>query len=336
MVTVHLHPGQTPAQFIAAGDALTHAWRCHQVKVVSPRRGVVVVTAIARDPLAKVGGWSSAPPARLLAATLGKADDGSYWTVDLRKSPHWLITGATQSGKSTLVAAWLTELGSQPVVLVGIDLKGGMELGLYERRLSALATDRQGAMRILTALVAELMARMSVCREAGARSIWDLPETERPAPVVLFVDEIAELYLAASLTGRKEAVECSTLLLRVAQLGAALGVHLILAGQRFGHDLGPGATAIRAQLGGRVCHRVHDEQTAVMTLGDLAPDAVVVAQSITEHEQGVAVTAVDGQWKRVRSRLVAPDFLRSHGELTADQVSAPFLRPVVEGGGTND
>jgi len=336
-VTVRLHPGQTPAQFIAAADALVHAWRVHQVKVITPRRGVVTVTATAYDPLARVGAWPVLPSPRLLAATLGKADDGSYWTVDLRKSPHWLITGATQSGKSTLVAAWLTELGQQPVILVGIDLKGGMELGLYERRLSALATDRQGAMRLLTSLVAELMNRMSVCRVAGARSIWDLPDAVRPTPVVLFVDEVAELFLAASLTGRKEAVECSTLLLRLAQLGAALGVHVILAGQRFGHDLGPGATAIRAQLGGRICHRVHDEQTAVMTLGDLAPDAVAVAQSITEYEKGVAVTAVDGQWMRVRSRLVTPDALRQHAEMTGRQVAAaPFLSTVAEDGGVDD
>ncbi|MFJ4964412.1 FtsK/SpoIIIE domain-containing protein [Streptomyces sp. NPDC088729] len=332
-VRIRLHAGQTPAVFIAAADALAHAWRVHQVRVTSPKRGVVEVIATGSDPLARIGPWPVLPAPRLLAATLGRADDGAYWTVDLRRTPHWLITGATQSGKSTLLAAWLTELGSQPVVLVGIDLKGGMELGLYERRLSALATDRQEATRLLTALVAELMERMSACRAAGVRSIWGLPEDVRPLPVVVVVDEVAELFLVASLSGRKEVVECTTLLLRLAQLGAALGVHLILAGQRFSSDLGPGATAIRAQLGGRVCHRVHDEQTAVMTLGDLAPDAVAVAQSITEDEQGVAVTAVDGQWMRVRSRLVSPESLRTHGELTQHQVVLPeFLERAGRGG----
>ncbi|MFJ6012326.1 FtsK/SpoIIIE domain-containing protein [Streptomyces sp. NPDC092952] len=331
-VSVRLHPGQTPAPFIAASDALVHAWRVHQVRVTSPRRGLVEAVATGYDPLSRVESWPTMPTPRLLAATLGKADDGSYWTVDLRKSPHWLVTGATQSGKSTLLAAWLTELGSQPVILVGVDLKGGMELGLYERRLSALATDREEATRLLTALVAELMGRMAACRAAGVRSIWELPEESRPAPVVLVVDEVAELFLVASLSARKEVVECATLLLRIAQLGAALGVHMILAGQRFGSDLGPGATAIRAQLGGRICHRVHDEQTAVMTLGDLAPDAVAVAQSITENEKGVAVTALEGHWMRVRSRLVTPESLRTHADLTANQVSAPFLDRMPEGG----
>ncbi|MFF0054498.1 FtsK/SpoIIIE domain-containing protein [Streptomyces microflavus] len=336
VVRVHLHPGQTPAAFIAASDALVHAWRVHQVRVISPRRGMVDVVATGYDPLARVESWPTLPTPRLLAATLGKADDGSYWTVDLRTSPHWLVTGATQSGKSTLLAAWLTELGSQRVILVGIDLKGGMELGLYEARLAALATDREEARRLLTALVTELMGRMATCRAAGARSIWDLPEGARPDPVVLVVDEVAELFLVGSLAGRKEVVECATLLLRVAQLGAALGVHMILAGQRFGSDLGPGATAIRAQLGGRICHRVNDEQTAVMTLGDLAPDAVTVAQSITEDEKGVAVTALDGQWMRVRSRLVTPDELRTHANLTTHHVTAPFLDRIPDGSGDRD
>ncbi|NEC18432.1 FtsK/SpoIIIE domain-containing protein [Streptomyces parvus] len=335
-VRVRLHPGQTPAQFIAVADAFAHAWRVHQVRVTSPRRGVVELKAIGYDPLTGDRAWPTPPAPRLLTATLGRTDDDATWTVDLRKVPHWLVTGATQSGKSTLLASWLTELGSQPVILVGIDLKGGMELGLYERRLSALAVDRAGAIKVLTTVLSEVMERMADCRTAGVRSVWDLPEMTRPDPVVIIVDEVAELLLVASLNGRKEATECATLLLRIAQLGAALGVHLILAAQRFGSDLGPGATAIRAQMGGRVCHRVNDEQTAVMTLGDLAPDAVAVAQTITEDEKGVAVTAVEGQWRRVRSRWTTPSALRNHADLTNLPLTDAFLTPPQEGGVEHD
>jgi S-DNA-T family DNA segregation ATPase FtsK/SpoIIIE len=94
------------------------------------------------------------------------------------------------------------------------------------------------------------------------------------------------------------------MLVRLAQLGAALGVHLVVAGQRVGADLGDGVTALRAQLGGRICHRVTDPGTAVMTLGDLFPDAVDAAQSITPGERGVAITTdADGMWLRARSVL---------------------------------
>ncbi|GAA1357325.1 hypothetical protein GCM10009612_25190 [Streptomyces beijiangensis] len=79
---------------------------------------------------------------------------------------------------------------------------------------------------------------------------------------------------------------------------------LVVAGQRVGSDLGPGVTALRAQLGGRVCHRVNDPGTAEMALGDLNKDAVAVAQSIAAEEQGVAVcTGSDGGWSRARSHL---------------------------------
>lgn len=178
-----------------------------------------------------------------------------------------------------------------------------MELGLFAGRLSALATCRREAVAVLSALVVDMQDRMSACRSAGVRSIWELPETLRPVPVVVIVDEIAELYLSdGRRESRAEAEQCSTLLLRLAQLGAALGMHLVVAGQRVGSDLGPGVTALRAQLGGRICHRVNDPGTAEMTLGDLNKDAVTVAQAIAAEEPGVAVcTGPDGGWSRARS-----------------------------------
>lgn len=297
-VIVRLHAGQTPATYIKAADALTHAWR-----VTSPERGVVLLTATASDPLARPG--LATAPAALLSALIGALESGGAWVMDLRTVPHWLIAGATRSGKSTLLARLITQLAPQPVALIGIDCKGGMELGLFSSRLSALTTCRREAVAVLAALVVDMQDRMAACRSAGVRSIWELPDTLRPVPVVVIVDELAELYLSDGRRESKaEADQCSTLLLRLAQLGAALGMHLVVAGQRVGSDLGPGVTALRAQLRGRICHRVNDPGTAEMTLGDLNKDAVAVAQSITAEEQGVAVcTGPDGGWGRARSHL---------------------------------
>ncbi|MBK6017709.1 FtsK/SpoIIIE domain-containing protein [Streptomyces sp. MBT53] len=306
-VTARLHAGQTPMTYMKAADALVHAWRVHAVRVTSPERGVVLLTAMASDPLQQPG--LATAPAELLSALIGALESGGAWVMNLRLVPHWLITGATRSGKSTLLARLITQLATQPVALVGIDCKGGMELGLFARRLSALATCRREAVAVLSALVVDMQERMSVCRSAGVRSIWELPEKLRPIPVVVIVDEIAELYLSdGTRESKAEAEQCSTLLLRLGQLGSALGLHLVVAGQRVGSDLGPGVTALRAQLGGRICHRVNDPGTAEMTLGDLNKDAVAVAQTITAEERGVAVcTGPDGGWSRARSHLTSTE-----------------------------
>ncbi|MFD4560184.1 FtsK/SpoIIIE domain-containing protein [Streptomyces sp. NPDC058469] len=318
---VLLHPGQTPAPYYQAARAMEHAWHVYGVRVTSPRRGQVLIHVTAVDPLTGEAPAALGPAQALLSADVGRNEDGEPWLIDLRRVPHWLITGATQSGKSSLLASLVLALAPQPVALVGIDCKGGMELGLFGGRLSALAIDRTQALGLLSGVVDEIQERMRVCRAAGKRSIWELPPYDRPVPLVVIVDELAELYLTdGSRESRDEAEQCGTLLLRVAQLGAALGVHLVISGQRVGSDIGPRVTALRAQLGGRVAHRAHDEASAEMTLGDVNPDAVVTAQNITEDEQGVAVIAMGGRWMRARSRLVT----------TADAAGIARTQPPVD------
>lgn len=331
-VVVRLHPGQVPEQFAAATDAFAHAWRVFAVRAVSDQRGLVRLIASAWDPLAD----PTSPPLpgrRMLAATAGWREDGAAWVVDLRRVPHWLIVGATRSGKSTLLATLVRAWARQPVALVGIDLKGGLELAQYEARLTALACDRAQAAVLLTRLVEITGERMRLCRRYGARSVWDLPARVRPVPVVVLVDEVAELYLMADRSERDEVAEVATALLRLGQLGAALGVHLVVAGQRVGSDLGPGVTALRAQLGGRVCHQVHDPGTAEMVLGDLDKDALAAAQQITPDQPGVAVTfGEDGRWTRVRSVLTTPGQARKTAAKYA--ALAPDLRQLGSPGDT--
>ncbi|MCQ4082241.1 FtsK/SpoIIIE domain-containing protein [Streptomyces sp. RB6PN25] len=197
-VRVRLHAGQTPAPFFAAAQAMEHAWKVYTVRISSAKRGEVLITVTAVDPLATADRELAArEPAVLLSVVVGRIEDGGVWVIDFRKVPQWLITGATQSGKSTLVRALVRGLAPQAVALVGIDCKGGMELGLFRDRFSALATDRADAVGLLAGLLDEVQARMVICRTAGVRSIWELPDDGRPVPVIVLVDELAELYSAA-------------------------------------------------------------------------------------------------------------------------------------------
>ncbi|MFK0287879.1 FtsK/SpoIIIE domain-containing protein [Streptomyces sp. NPDC090499] len=323
VLLVRLLPGQVPEDFVKAAPAMAEDWQVHGVRVTSWKPGVVRVVASASDPLAAPRVPKRWGPGHLLRVAVGVLETGATWVVDLRSVPHWLIVGATRSGKSTLINALVAGLAPQHVALVGIDCKGGMELSLYGPRLSALATNREQAVRLLGALVDLTLDRMSVCRAARVRNVWGLPDKERPVPVVVIVDEIAELFLVASRSEKDEAQAAGTALIRLAQLGAALGVFLVVAGQRVGSDLGPGVTALRAQLGGRVCHRVADPGTAEMALGDLNPDALKAAQAITPEQAGTAVLASGDGWERARSHLIT--------EAEAEAVAAEYahLTPVL-------
>nr|WP_151478112.1 FtsK/SpoIIIE domain-containing protein [Streptomyces albicerus] len=320
---VRLLPGQVPEDFVKAAPAMAEDWQVHAVRVTSWKPGTVRIAASVADPLEAPRVPKQRGPGHLLRVAVGALETGAAWVVDLRRVPHWLIVGATRSGKSTLINALVAGLAPQSVALVGIDCKGGMELSLYEPRLSALATNREQAVKLLAALVDLTLDRMTVCRAARVRNIWGLPEKERPVPVVVIVDEIAELFLVASRNEKDEAQAAGTALIRLAQLGAALGVFLVVAGQRVGSDLGPGVTALRAQLGGRVCHRVADPGTAEMALGDLNPDALKAAQAITPEQAGTAVLASGDGWERARSHLVT--------EADAEAIAAEYahLTPVL-------
>lgn len=305
-VRVRLREGQVPADYVRAAEQVAHAWRVHAVRVTATRPGRVRLLVTRADPLTAVR--ITPESAELLTVRPGMLETGQPWVIDFRVVPHWLNAGATQSGKSNLANAIIKGLSPQPVALVGFDLKGGVEFTPYAPRLSALATTRADSVGLLDDLVGLLAGRMRTCREHGARNIWRLPDAIRPVPVVVLVDEVAELFLMADKSEKEEVSRTATGLLRVAQLGRAFGVYLIICGQRIGADLGPGVTALRAQLTGRVCHRVNDPETANMTLGDLDPAALDAARAIPADTPGVAIVAgQDGTWHRARSVLVTED-----------------------------
>ena len=331
---VRLHDGQVPGDYEKAAEGIAHAWRVHSVRVVDVQPGVVTLWATMRDPLVDV--IAEPETGELLTVRPGKLENGQDWVIDFRTVPHWVNAGATQSGKSNLANAIIRDLAPQPVALVGFDLKGGVEFSPYAPRLSALATTRKESVDLLIDLVAEVENRMALCRAHGARTVWTLPEELRPVPVVVLVDEVAELFLMADKSERDQVARTSTALLRLAQLGRAFAVYLIVCGQRIGSDLGPGVTALRAQLSGRICHRVNDPETATMTLGDLDPAALDAARAIPAETPGVCIVAgQDGTWHRARSVYVpeheAEQAAREYAHLTPDWEtlvhSVPTARP---------
>jgi S-DNA-T family DNA segregation ATPase FtsK/SpoIIIE len=305
-VSVKLTDGQIPDDYVKVVERLSHAWRVHAVRLLDWRPGRLTLVATRTDPLTEV--TCSPETAEPLTVRVGMLENGQPWVIDFRTVPHYLNAGATQSGKSNLANAIIRGLAPQSVALVGFDLKGGVEFTPYAARLSALATTRAECVELLDGLARILADRMTLCRTHGARNVWKLPDDIRPVPVVVLVDEVAELFLMADKSEKDEVSKTATALLRVAQLGRAFAVYLVVCGQRIGADLGPGVTALRSQLSGRICHRVNDPETATMTLGDMDPDALEAARKIAADTPGVAVIAgSDGSWHRARSVLTTEE-----------------------------
>jgi S-DNA-T family DNA segregation ATPase FtsK/SpoIIIE len=337
--------GQEVGEYAKCAGAMEQIWRVHTVRVSNPQRRWVELRLYHSDPIPGVvvrdpDAPNPAPdPSQrpdkgmALAPVVGVREDGRAWALDFRRVPHHMVVGITQAGKSTLLRALVVALAPLPVALVGIDLKGGLEFGPFTPRLSALATDKKEAADLLTQLLTLTQERMASCRAAGVQSVWAL--TVVPPPVFVFVDEIAELYLLADSSERALRERSSSALLRLAQLGAALAVFLVVCGQRIGSDLGALITSLRAQLGGRICHRVADEESAKMAVGDIAPEAVDVALRITPAEPGFAVATDEvGGWSRARSVLTSAQDAASAAQRYA--VMTPVLpgiaRPAPAGG----
>ncbi|MFJ9422628.1 FtsK/SpoIIIE domain-containing protein [Streptomyces sp. NPDC101249] len=305
-VTLRLPAGLEPADIVASSERLRHAWGVRSVTVAESRSGYVELRMTGYDVLQRVRLPRSARP-RDLVVPVALREDGTVFERDYRKVPMALTLGATLSGKSVYQRNLVKGLAQLPVGLVGIDCKRGVEHGRYAPRLSALATDPESAGRLLDALVTEMEERFDLLALYGVSDLWELPDEVRPVPLVVLVDEVAELFLVTSK--KDEAARDRTVMqmVRLGQMARAIGIYLEVCGQRFGSDLGRGATALRAQLTGRVVHRVNDKQTADMGLGDVAPDAVAAVTSIPPDKPGVAVAGdTSGGWSRIRTPQTSP------------------------------
>ncbi|OAR23900.1 conjugal transfer protein TraS [Streptomyces sp. ERV7] len=311
-IRLRLAPGQEPADIAASAERLRHAWGVHGVYVSVVKPGTVELRVVGYDVLRTVR-MPRRLPVGHLSVPVALREDGTPYVRDYRAVPHQLTLGATLSGKSMFLRHLVAGLAPQDVALVGIDCKRGVELSPFAPRLSALATDPDQAAELLPALVAEMEDRYDLIKsrqglkpdtpdEEITSDLWGLLENERPVPIVLFVDEVAELFLTATRKDEERRDEMVTLLVRLAQLGRAAGMYLEVCGQRFGAELGKGATMLRAQLSGRVCHRVNDEASAKMALGDIAPEAVGAACLIPAERPGLAVAGdTSGGWSRIRT-----------------------------------
>ena len=176
----------------------------------------------ARPPKCVLEDLGEPPVSYRLPLPLGMSNSGPYW-VDLTKAPHVLFAGATGSGKSTLIHACLYYLLDRAEIW-GLDLKM-VELSRYHDQMARLVTDPNEVSQLLVDLFQLTRERLTEMQTVGQNE-W------RGKRVILVVDELAEVTLASR--------DDTQVLLRLAQIGRAAGVHLLLATQRPSVKIIPG------------------------------------------------------------------------------------------------
>ena len=169
---------------------------------------------------------------------------------------HGLVGGTPGSGKSGGLNVLMGNLvACRDVVIWGIDLKKGMELGHGQSCIGRLATNPEQAMALLRDAVAILEARAELLAATGRR-VWEI-SPGMPALVVI-IDEYAEL--------ADDAPDAMSDTDSIARLGRAVAVTLIAATQR-PTQKAMGQGAVRSQMDLRICFRVREPRDVDLILG---------------------------------------------------------------------
>ncbi|MEX1307115.1 MAG: DNA translocase FtsK [Eubacteriales bacterium] len=203
---------------------------------------------------------------------LGKDISGKKIFADIAKMPHLLVAGATGAGKSvcinSLIMSVLYNAAPEDVRMILIDPKV-VELSVFNNiphLLVPVVTDPKKAASAVTWAVVEMQRRYQVLAADGSRNIDEyndkaFAEGEKKMPkIIVVIDELADLM-------KVSARELEDAIYRIAQLGRACGIHLILATQRPSVDVITGT--IKANIPSRIAFAVssHTDSRTIIDMG---------------------------------------------------------------------
>jgi DNA segregation ATPase FtsK/SpoIIIE, S-DNA-T family len=241
---------------------------------------------------------------------------GKPVVADLTKMPHLLVAGATGSGKSVCINSLITSLlvtrTPDEVQFVMIDPKQ-VELsqyrGLPHLRLPVV-TDMEKVVAALRWTVLEMERRYGLFADVGARNIVafnDRFPDERLVYLVLVVDELADMMMTA-------AEDVERLICRLAQLGRAAGVHIVVATQRPSVDVLTGL--IKANLPTRIAFAVSSQIDSRVILDRTGAERLL-GRGDALYQAGDEMNP-----RRVQGALVSDDEIESVCAWWRDQGSA--------------
>ena len=267
---------------------------------------------------------------------VGKDIGGSCIIGNIAKFPHMLIAGTTGSGKSvcmnSIIISLLYKASPEDVKLIMVDPKM-VELGIYNdipHLLIPVVTDPKKAAGSLQWAVTEMMRRYKLMSDAGVRDLESFnsiveaeEEGEKLPQVVIIIDELADLMLVA-------AKEVEDSICRIAQMGRAAGMHLIIATQRPSSDVITGL--MKANIPSRIAFSVASAMESRIILDTQGAEKLVgkgdmlfapIGTGKPQRVQGCFVT--DSEVEAVAT-YVKNNFKASYDESVMDEIEKTALQ----------
>lgn len=199
---------------------------------------------------------------------VGEAIHG-FITADLCEIHHLLVAGATGGGKSVFFKQALVGLlkSSEHIQLYLVDLKRGVEFKVFGGLDNVFVSkDEHGALSVLQAVVAEMERRFRFLEEKGYNEIS--PARDGLDRIIVAVDEASVLFTVgkSSKETKATAENARELTDKIAKLGRAAGIHLILATQKVVKETID--TRVQTNINAKMCFRVNTIASSMTVLNN--------------------------------------------------------------------
>ncbi|MFA6131283.1 MAG: DNA translocase FtsK 4TM domain-containing protein [Patescibacteria group bacterium] len=277
---------------------------------------------------------------------LGKDVGGIVTSLVVDKAPHVLVAGATGSGKSVclniIILSLLYQNGPDDLKFIMIDPKR-VELGVYAgvpHLLVPPITKVEEAINALKWAVREMERRLDHLAKFGARDIdaYNKKSEDRLPKIFIVIDELADL-----MSQNKRDVEA--VIVRIAQMARAAGIHLVLATQRPSVDVITGL--IKANVPTRLAFAVAS-QVDSKTILDISGaekllgrgDMLLSTPELSKPKRLQGAYVSDEEIERVVKFLKAegePDYnyqvtedVRTGGSVFSSEDSDPLLEEAIQ------